>query len=44
MNGNLYAETSQHILALTFVSNLWLIEGQIQLFIYLDTILLASTH
>lgn len=44
MNGNLYAETSQHILALIFVSNLWLIEGQIQLFIYLDTILLASTH
>ena len=44
MNSNLYAETSQHILALTFVSNLWLIEGQIQLFIYLDTILLASTH
>lgn len=44
MNSNLYAETSQHILALTFVSNLWLMEGQIQLFIYLDTILLASTH
>lgn len=44
MNSNLYAESSQHILALTFVHNLWLIEGQIQLFIYLDAILLASTH
>lgn len=44
MNSNLYAETFQHILALIFVSNLWVIEAQIQLLICLDTVLLAFTH
>lgn len=44
MNSNLYAETFQHILALLFVSNLWVIEAQIWLFICLDSVLLASTH
>lgn len=43
INSNLYAEISQHILALTSVSNLWVTEGQMQLFIYLDTTALVST-